>query len=94
MAQNDEDTHTKVNDLLDEYFGSPVLESDESSFFALQTFLACFLSKKSGSNVRCRSPIDSPVYVRLSSAQKFWAQVAHYKMVSQFENKNYIWTSC
>ena len=40
--------------------------------------LLSFYSKKSGSKVRCRSPVDSPVYVRLSSAQKFRAQVAHY----------------
>ena len=32
----------------------------------------------SGSNVRLRSPVDYPVYVRFSSAQKFTVQVAHY----------------
>ena len=40
--------------------------------------LFSFYSKKSGSKVRCRSPVDSPVYVRLSSAQKSRAQVAHW----------------
>ena len=34
--------------------------------------------KMSGSNVRFRSPVDFPVYVRFSSAQKFTVQVAHY----------------
>ena len=37
-----------------------------------------YSAQTSGSKVRCRSPVDLPVYVRLSSAQKFRAQVAHY----------------
>ena len=32
----------------------------------------------SGSDVRFRSPVDYPVYVRFSSAQKITVQVAHY----------------
>ena len=32
----------------------------------------------SGSNVRLRSPVAKPDYVRFSSAQKFRVQVAHY----------------
>ena len=45
--------------------------------------LFSFCSKMSGSNVRCRSPVDSPVYVRFSSAQKFRVQVAHYSQKPQ-----------
>ena len=44
--------------------------------------------KKSGSNVRCRSPVDSPVYVRLSSAQKFKDQVAHYVCIELSKTLN------
>ena len=35
-------THTKINDLLDEYFGAPVLESDGQFLFCFVDLFALF----------------------------------------------------